>query len=129
MCIRDSLGNDAVLEDQVAGGRAADTHLLLLLTNGEAGEGALHDESGDAVVAGLGVGHGKDNDGAGHSAVGDEALGAVEHIVVCLLYTSISASHNPFYDNGIKLINGEGEDVYKRQSGNIAESPLSQRKV
>ena len=36
------------------------------------------------MVAGLGVGHGKDNDGAGHSAVGDEALGAVEHIVVTL---------------------------------------------
>ena len=30
----------------------------------------------------------------------------------------ISASHNPFYDNGIKVINGKGhklEDVYKRQ--------------
>ena len=43
----------------------------------------------------------------------------------------ISASHNPFYDNGIKIINGNGqkmeasveeqieayiEDVYKRQA-------------
>ena len=28
----------------------------------------------------------------------------------------ISASHNPYYDNGIKLINDRGEkDVYKRQ--------------
>ena len=81
------LGHDAVLEDQVAGGRTADTHLLLLLTNGEAGEGALHDEGGDAVVAGLGVGHGEDDHGAGHSAVGDEALGAVEHVVVTLQHS------------------------------------------
>ena len=36
------------------------------------------------MVAGLGVGHSEDDHGAGHSAVGDEALGAVEHIVVTL---------------------------------------------
>ena len=48
------------------------------------GEVLLHDEGGDAVVAlGL-VGHGEDHEGVGHVAVGDEALGAVEDVVVAL---------------------------------------------
>ena len=78
------LGDDAVLKDQVAGGGAADAHLLLVLAGGEAGEALFHNEGGDAVVAlGL-VGHGKDHEGVSHVAVGDEALGAVEDVVVAL---------------------------------------------
>ena len=45
------LGDDAVLKDQVAGGAAADAHLLLMLADGEAGEVLLDDEGRDAVVA------------------------------------------------------------------------------
>ena len=78
------LGNDAVLKDQVAGGGAADAHLLLVLAGGEAGEVLLHDEGRDAVVAlGL-VSHGEHHEGIGHVAVGDEALGTVEDVVVAL---------------------------------------------
>ena len=59
-------------------------HLLLVLADGEAGEGGLHDEGGDALGAlGL-IGHGKDHEHIGHIAVGDEDLGAVHHIVVAL---------------------------------------------
>ena len=59
-------------------------HLLLVLAHGEAGEAALHDESGDALGAlGL-VGHGEHHEHVGHIAVGDEDLGAVHHIVVAL---------------------------------------------
>ena len=43
------LGDHAVLEDQVAGGAAADAHLLLVLALREAGIGLLHDESGDLL--------------------------------------------------------------------------------
>ncbi len=47
----------------------------------------------------------------------------------------ISASHNPFYDNGIKLINGNGEKMEdevqdlceKYLDGELGELPLSQR--
>ena len=81
------LGDDAVLENQVAGGAAADTHLLLMLALSEAGVGLFHDEGGDllhgtaTLVGGL-AGDGDDDEGIGHVAVGDEALGAVEDVVL-----------------------------------------------
>ena len=50
----------------------------------EAGEALLHDKRGDTVVAGLLVSHGEDDEGVGHITVGDEALGAVQHIVIAL---------------------------------------------
>ena len=82
------LGHDAILKDQVAGGAAADTHLLLVLTGGETGEALLNDEGGDAVVAlGL-VGHGEHHESIGHVAVGDEALAAIEDIVAVLVLDS-----------------------------------------
>ncbi|CDC68935.1 putative uncharacterized protein [Oscillibacter sp. CAG:155] len=59
-------------------------HLVLHLADGEAGKAALDDESGQPLVAlGL-VGHGKDHEHAGLGAVGDEDLGAVDHVVVAL---------------------------------------------
>ena len=82
------LGNDAILENEVAGGAAADTHLLLVLAGGEAGEGALDDESGNAVVALALVGHGEDDEGGGNVAVGNEALAAVEDVVAVLILDS-----------------------------------------
>ena len=82
------LGNDAILENEVAGGAAADTHLLLVLAGGEAGEGALDDEGGNAVVALALVGHGEDDEGGGNVAVGDEALAAVEDVVAVLVLDS-----------------------------------------
>ena len=55
-----------------------------MLAGGEAGEVLLHDEGRDAVVAlGL-VSHGEHHEGIGHVAVGDEALGTVEDVVVAL---------------------------------------------
>ena len=82
------LGNNAILENEVAGGAAADTHLLLVLAGGEAGEGALDDEGGNAVVALALVGHGEDDEGGGNVAVGDEALAAVEDVVAVLILDS-----------------------------------------
>ena len=55
-----------------------------MLAAGEAGEAALHDERGDAVVARLGVGHSEHDEGVGHGTVGDEALRAVEHVVIAV---------------------------------------------
>ena len=81
------LGDDAVLEDQVAGGAAADTHLLLVLTLSEAGVGLFHHEGGNllhgtaTLIGGL-TGDGDDDEGISHVAVGDEALGAVEDVVL-----------------------------------------------
>jgi len=81
------LGDHAILEDQVAGRAAADTHLLLMLALREALVVLLHDESGDllhgaaALVGGL-AGDGDDDEGISHVAVGDEALGAVQDVVL-----------------------------------------------
>ena len=82
------LGNDAVFEDEVAGRAASDTHLLLVLTGGEAGEVLLNDEGGDAVVALALVGHGEHDESGGNVTVGDEALAAVEDVVAVLVLDS-----------------------------------------
>ena len=81
------LGDHAILEDQVAGRAAANAHLLLVLALREALIGFLHDESGDllhgaaALIGGL-AGDGDDDEGIRHVAVGDEALAAVEDVVL-----------------------------------------------
>ena len=59
-----------------------------MLAGGEAGEGALDDEGGNAVVALALVGHGEDDEGGGNVAVGDEALAAVEDVVAVLILDS-----------------------------------------
>ena len=82
------LGDDAVFEDEVAGRAAADTHLLLVLTGGEAGEVLLNDEGGDTVVALALVGHGEHDESGGNVTVGDEALAAVEDVVAVLVLDS-----------------------------------------
>ncbi|MPN57911.1 hypothetical protein SDC9_205607 [bioreactor metagenome] len=48
-----------------------------MLALGETGEALLHNEGGDTVVAQFLVGHGKDDNGFRHIAVGDKALGPV----------------------------------------------------
>ena len=80
------LGDLAVLKDQLAGGGAADAHLLLVLAHGEAGIGALHDEGGDllhraAPLVGVGAGDGEHHEHVGVARVGDENLGAVQDVV------------------------------------------------
>ena len=77
-------GNAAILEDQLSGLGACDTHLVLDLTAGEAGSALLNDESGDAAGALGGVGGSEDHQNAGACAAGDEALGAVQDVLVSL---------------------------------------------
>ena len=79
------LGDDAILEDQVAGRGTANTHLLLVLALREALVVLLHDESGDllhgaaALVDDL-AGDGDDDEGISHVAVQDVVLaGLIQH--------------------------------------------------
>ena len=53
--------------------------------HGEAGEGALHDEGGQAALTSGLVGHGDDDEHIGVTGVGDEDLGAVQDVVLALL--------------------------------------------
>src|SRR5699024_4696391 len=78
------LRNDAVLEDQLCGGRTADTHLLLLGADAEAREVLLYDERGDALRALALIGHREDDVDIRLAAVRDENLAAVEDIMVAL---------------------------------------------
>ena len=49
----------------------------------------------------------------------------------------ISASHNPYYDNGIKVMNGNGEkleesvitEIEKYLDGEMEEIPLAKREI
>ena len=78
------LRNPAVLEDQLIGRGAADTHLLFLDAEGESRCSLFHDEGGETLLLAsllvfndIGVG---DHDvDVRFLAVGNEALGAVEH--------------------------------------------------
>ncbi len=49
-----------------------------------AGRIGRHDEGGDALLAGIGIGDGEDDDDMAVLARGDELLGAVEHIVIAV---------------------------------------------
>src|SRR5262249_41591817 len=66
----------ALLEDQLARAAGANPELVLLLADAEAVEAALDEERGDAAVARLGIGVGKDDEKAGLVAVGDPELAA-----------------------------------------------------
>src|SRR5207302_8302039 len=56
------LRHAAVFEDQLARGGGPDAELVLLLADGEAGEVALDEKGGNALVAGVGVGVGEDDE-------------------------------------------------------------------
>ena len=110
------LGDHAVLENQVAGGTAADTHLLLVLALREAGVGILDDESGNllhraaALVRGL-AGDGDDHEGVGDVAVGDEALGTVEDVVLAGLIQNSGGLLALRIGAGAGLGQAEGTDL------------------
>ena len=86
-----ALGRDAdVLEGELAGVGGVHPHLLQLGRDAEAGHllavlvAQVDDEQGDAVVALLRVGLGDEDDEVGARAVGDEGLGAVDHVLVAV---------------------------------------------
>ena len=60
-------------------------HLVLLLVDADPGEVGVDDEGADPAVTGLGVGLGVDREVVGVGAVGDEALGAADDVLVALL--------------------------------------------
>src|SRR5262249_5297739 len=75
------LGDEHVLEDQLAGDRGAQRVLVLLLGSAEPLGPFLHQEAADLVVAGaLVLELGPDDGEVGHGAVGDPHLGAVEDV-------------------------------------------------
>ena len=96
--------NDAVLEDQLGRGGAADTHLLLLRADAEAREILLHNESRDTTGALRLVGHGEDNIDISLAAVGNKDFAAVEDIMIA------------FEDSFRLLAGGIGAGVRLRQA-------------
>ena len=86
-----SRGHQAVVEHQLAGGRAAHAELVELLRGGEAGVALLDDERGDAARARGRVGLGVDDDHVGIGAVGDPHLAAGEGVAVAALVSTFWA--------------------------------------
>ena len=75
-----------ILQHHVGGGVAHQTHLGLVLAAGDAGGLHVHDEGGDALVALRHIGLGVDDAVVGQRCAGDEALAAVEDVVVAVLH-------------------------------------------
>jgi len=75
-----------VLQHHVGGGVAHQAHLGLVLAAGDTGGFHVHDEGGDALVAAGHIGLGVDDAVVGQRRTGDEALAAVEDIVVAVLH-------------------------------------------
>ena len=74
----------AVVEHQLAGGRAAPAHLPELFPGAESGEAALDDEGRNSLGTALGGRLGVDEHHVGDRPVGDEHLPAREQVVVAL---------------------------------------------
>ena len=74
-----------VLKDELASLGTADTHFMLDLADGKARIVDIHDESGDALVAELLIGHCKDDIGFCAACAGDKDLGAVDDVGAVLL--------------------------------------------
>src|SRR5207253_4766062 len=73
------LGDLAVLEDELAGVRAAEAHLVVDLPDAESFEALFHDESGDATARALrAVVRGVDDDHIGDGTIGHPDLRAVQ---------------------------------------------------
>ncbi len=78
------MGTAAVVENKLSGGGAANAHLLFLLAEGESGRPFLHDEGAGAAGSLCGVGERDYGVYLSLAAVGDELLGAVEHIAIAV---------------------------------------------
>ena len=79
-------GHPAVLEHQFAGGRATETHLVELLRHLETGRVGFHDKGGNALGPFFGRCFGIDQHQIGNRPIGDIDLGAVQDVVVAILF-------------------------------------------
>lgn len=74
----------AVIEQDFAGGGAADAEFVLFAADGEAGGVAFDQEAGNAAVTGVGVDGGEDEEEAGFGGVGDPEFAAGEEIAIAI---------------------------------------------
>ena len=103
------LGDLALLEDQLAGIRAAHAELVELLGGGESLHALLDQEGGDAAGARRRVGLGVDHQGLGDGAVGDPHLGAGQHVAVAPLLGA--GPHRHHVRPGARLRHRERPDM------------------
>ncbi|MNO77088.1 hypothetical protein D3C76_681860 [compost metagenome] len=98
-----------VVEEQLAGVRAAHAQLVELVAAAETFPVALDDERGDAVRALFRLGLGVDHVGVGVGTVGDPGLAAVEHVAVALLLGA--QLHGDDVGAGVRLAHRQRADV------------------
>jgi hypothetical protein len=112
--------NAAVVEEQLAGGRALDPHLRFDAPDLETGGVPLDHEARDPRVACLGIRLGEDRVEAGHASVRDKPLRPVEDVVVPL--AAGLGSHR----RGVRARAGLGEGVRREPlaGGKAREKPI-----
>ncbi len=77
-------GHGAVFENQLTGGRSADSQLVFFLAHGEPRKTLLDNERCDSLVTGGGIDRGKEDKKAGFLAIGDPQLASVKNVVAAL---------------------------------------------
>ena len=114
--------DDAMVEVDLAGGRALDPHLAFLRPHREAGIVLVHDERGDATGAGRRVGHRHHRVVGGHPGVGDPALGPVQDPGVTV------GDRTGLHGRGIRagLAFGQGVGEHRRAAGHLGQHLLLQ---
>ena len=101
-------GHADVVEDDLAGVRGPDAHLLELLARAEARGAGRDDEAGLAPGAELGVHRGHDHVDVGDPAVGDPGLGAVDDPLVLGLVVDGPGAQRADVGAGVGLGDAEG---------------------
>ena len=101
-------GHADVVEDDLAGVRGPDAHLLELLAGREPGGARRDHEAGLAPGAEVGVDGGHDHVEVGDAAVGDPGLGAVEDPLVLGLVVDGPGAQRAHVGAGVGLRDAEG---------------------
>ncbi|MCY1331083.1 hypothetical protein D9M69_167340 [compost metagenome] len=97
-----------VVEEQLAGVLGLHADLLQALALAEAGHRGVHQEQADAAGAGRRIGLGHDYHHVAVHAVGDEGLGAVQHVMVAVAHGT--GAHALQVGAGARLGHGDGAD-------------------
>ena len=104
-------GYAAVLKDQLRRLAAAESHFVLHLAHGKAGRTGLHDDGRHALQPFLWFGEGENDEYGGAAAAGDEALCAVEHILICVGIIDGGSAGGGRVGAGVRLCQRKGRHL------------------
>ena len=121
------VGNEDVVEEDLARGRGPDAQLVDPLPQGDAGELAVHEEEGDVLHPALARGLGADGQHVGDRRVGDPGLGALEPPAA--LRALGEGGDAGDVRAGVRLGEAEGRDLLPAEGGDEVTLPEVLRSV